>query len=142
VSALATECPAMDTLFDPDELIERSRPDALRSRPDEPIERSRPDALDARSRLGEATPDRAASESRASEADEILGTTPGEVSVTVLDAGGGGPRLDDLVTGLWEGLAAHRVVECPLCGSEMRPVYAAHALPIGGRCVACASTLG
>jgi hypothetical protein len=54
---------------------------------------------------------------------------------------GGGPRLDDLVAGLWEGLAAHRVVECPVCAAEMRPEYGAHALPIGGRCAACGSTL-
>ncbi len=54
---------------------------------------------------------------------------------------GGGPRLDDLVAGLWEGLAARRVVRCPVCASEMQPAYGAHALPIGGRCRACGSTL-
>ena len=57
------------------------------------------------------------------------------------DTTGGEPRLDDVVAGLWEGLAAHRVVECPVCGGGMRPEYGAHALPIGGRCRACASTL-
>jgi hypothetical protein len=61
---------------------------------------------------------------------------------TLRGASGGGPRLDDLVAGLWEGLAAHRAVECPVCASEMYPEYGVHALPIGGRCRACGSTLG
>jgi hypothetical protein len=60
---------------------------------------------------------------------------------TLFDASGGEPALDDIVVGVWEGLAAHRKVECPLCGSDMHPQYGAHALPIGGRCGACASTL-
>jgi hypothetical protein len=60
---------------------------------------------------------------------------------TLRVASGGGPRLDDVVAGLWEGLAAHRVVECPVCAAEMHPEYGAHALPIGGRCRACGSTL-
>jgi hypothetical protein len=56
-------------------------------------------------------------------------------------ASGGGPRLDDLVAGLWEGLAARRVVECPVCSAEMHPEFGVHALPIGGRCRGCGSTL-
>jgi hypothetical protein len=61
---------------------------------------------------------------------------------TLFDASGGEPMLDDLIVGVWEGLAAHRIVECPVCGSEMRPEYGAQALPIGGRCSGCGSTLG
>jgi hypothetical protein len=57
-------------------------------------------------------------------------------------ASGGGPRLDDLIAGLWEGLAARRVVECPVCAAEMQPEYGVHARPIGGRCQGCGSTLG
>jgi hypothetical protein len=53
----------------------------------------------------------------------------------------GGPRLDDLVASLWEGLAARRAVECPVCAAEMQPAYGVHALPIGGRCGSCGSTL-
>lgn len=34
---------------------------------------------------------------------------------------GGEPSLDSVLAGLWEGLAAHRSVPCPLCGGEMRP---------------------
>ena len=61
---------------------------------------------------------------------------------TLFDASGGEPMLDDVIVGVWEGLAAHRIVECPVCGSEMQPEYGAQALPIGGRCSGCGSTLG
>ncbi len=54
---------------------------------------------------------------------------------------GGGPTLDSLLSGMWEGLAAHRSVPCPLCGGEMTPVYGAHALPVGGRCRSCGTRL-
>jgi hypothetical protein len=60
---------------------------------------------------------------------------------TVLDRVGGEPTLDELVSGVWEGLAAHQVVECPVCHGEMEPVYGAQALPIGGRCSACGTSL-
>jgi hypothetical protein len=55
---------------------------------------------------------------------------------------GGEPTLDALVSGVWEGLAAHKSVACPLCGHEMAPVYAAHARPIGGSCRRCGTGLG
>jgi hypothetical protein len=54
---------------------------------------------------------------------------------------GGEPTLDSLLSGMWEGLAAHRSVTCPLCGGELRPDYGAHALPIGGRCQSCETRL-
>jgi hypothetical protein len=54
---------------------------------------------------------------------------------------GGEPTLDALVAEVWEGLAAHRSVGCPLCGEEMAPVYAAHARPIGGACRSCGTRL-
>ena len=54
---------------------------------------------------------------------------------------GGGPTSDALMSGVWEGLAAHKSVACPLCGHEMRPDYGAHALPIGGRCDDCGTRL-
>jgi hypothetical protein len=54
---------------------------------------------------------------------------------------GGEPTLDAVLAGVWEGLAAHRSVACPLCGSEMAPDYGAHALPIGGRCRSCDTRL-
>jgi hypothetical protein len=61
---------------------------------------------------------------------------------TLFDTVGGEPTLDELLVGAWEGLTARRVVECPVCGaSEMAPEYGVHALPIGGRCERCGSTL-
>ncbi|MGZ4295598.1 MAG: hypothetical protein ACXVR1_15505 [Solirubrobacteraceae bacterium] len=54
---------------------------------------------------------------------------------------GGEPTLDAVVSGVWEGLAAHRSVACPLCGHEMTPVYGAHARPIGGSCRDCGTRL-
>ena len=62
-------------------------------------------------------------------------------SPRLFDAVGGEPTLDDLLAGVWEGLTAHETVECPVCGDELRPVYGAHARPVGGRCAGCGSTL-
>ena len=54
---------------------------------------------------------------------------------------GGEPTLDSLLSGMWEGLAAHRSEPCPLCGGEIAPDYGAHALPVGGRCRGCHTRL-
>jgi hypothetical protein len=54
---------------------------------------------------------------------------------------GGGPTLDDLVVGVWEGLAAHRTVACLACGEAMTPRYSAGPAPVGGRCRSCGSTI-
>jgi tRNA(Ile2) C34 agmatinyltransferase TiaS len=54
---------------------------------------------------------------------------------------GGGPTLDDLVVGVWEGLAAHRTVACPACGEAMTPRYSAGPAPVGGRCRSCGTTI-
>jgi hypothetical protein len=64
------------------------------------------------------------------------------VAPTLLDRMGGEPTLDDLLVGVWEGLAAHRAVECPACAGEMEPEYGAHARPVGGCCTACGAMLG
>jgi len=63
------------------------------------------------------------------------------VAPSLFDAVGGEPTLDELIVGVWEGLAAHRIVACPVCEEEMEPEYGAHARPIGGRCRACGTTL-
>jgi hypothetical protein len=55
---------------------------------------------------------------------------------------GGEPTLEDEILGVWEGLITHRLAACPVCGEEMAPVYGAQALPIGGRCGGCDTTLG
>jgi hypothetical protein len=60
---------------------------------------------------------------------------------SLFDGAGGGPTLDDVVSGAWEELTAHAVVECFLCESELEPVYGSHALPIGARCRGCGTTL-
>ena len=60
---------------------------------------------------------------------------------SLLGVVGGEPTLDELLAGVWEGLTAHAAVRCPVCGGEMEPEYGVHALPIGGRCKGCGSTL-
>ena len=60
---------------------------------------------------------------------------------TLFDSVGGEPTLEELISGAWEGLAAHSAVACPVCGSVMEPQYGAHARAIGGRCGDCESTL-
>jgi hypothetical protein len=54
---------------------------------------------------------------------------------------GGEPTLDELFAGVWEGLAAHQPAACPVCGSEMAPVYGVHPRPVGGRCRDCDTVL-
>jgi hypothetical protein len=48
-------------------------------------------------------------------------------SQMLFDDLGGEPTLDELIAGVWEGLAAHRPARCPVCEAEMQPVYGAHA---------------
>ena len=59
----------------------------------------------------------------------------------LLDGLGGEPTLDEQLSGVWEGLTAHRPADCPVCGAEMRPVYGHQSRPIGGRCTGCDTTL-
>jgi hypothetical protein len=63
------------------------------------------------------------------------------VEQTTLEGLGTEPTLDDLIARVWTGLRSHRTVKCPACHGEMEPEYAAHALPIGGRCTDCGATL-
>ncbi len=63
------------------------------------------------------------------------------VAPTLFDDLGGEPTLDDVLVDVWEGLTAHRVVGCPVCGEEMKPEYGVHALPIGGSCSGCGATI-
>jgi hypothetical protein len=63
------------------------------------------------------------------------------VAPTLFDHLGGEPTLDDVLVDVWEGLTAHRVVSCPVCGEDMKPQYGAHALPVGGGCTSCGSTV-
>jgi hypothetical protein len=54
---------------------------------------------------------------------------------------GGGPTLDELLVGVWEGLSAHRTVPCPACGGALTPRYGAGPGPVGGRCRDCGTTI-
>jgi hypothetical protein len=56
-------------------------------------------------------------------------------------SGGGGPTLDDLIVGAWEGLAADRTAPCPVCRGSLEPRYGAGAAPVAGRCRDCGSEL-
>jgi hypothetical protein len=50
--------------------------------------------------------------------------------------------LDDLITGVWEGLAVRGTVNCPVCGSQM--AASAHRGgddPPMGACIDCGSWL-
>ncbi len=54
---------------------------------------------------------------------------------------GDGPTLDDLITGVWEGLVARRVARCPVCGGAMRPRHVAGHGCAGGGCSDCGTQL-
>lgn len=75
--------------------------------------------------------------SRGAGAPHRIARRPG----SLFDGTGGGPTLDDVVSGAWEELTAHAVVECLVCDGELEPEYGAHALPFGGRCRRCGTTL-
>jgi hypothetical protein len=62
-------------------------------------------------------------------------------AATLFDDVGGEPTLDRVLSRAWEGLAAQRAVACPVCGGEMGPDDGAAALPAGGRCRSCETTL-
>ncbi len=64
-----------------------------------------------------------------------------EMEPTLFDQLGGGPTLDDLIVEAWEGLTAHTMVACPICGGEMKPEYGAHTRPVAGICVCCDTVL-
>jgi hypothetical protein len=54
---------------------------------------------------------------------------------------GGGPTLDDVIVGAWEGLTAHRAVACPLCDEGMlRPRLGRNGVE-DARCDRCGATL-
>jgi hypothetical protein len=53
-----------------------------------------------------------------------------------------GNTLDHLISTVWDDLTAHRTVTCPVCHGHMVPRYGSGALPVGGRCRRCGSSLG
>jgi hypothetical protein len=65
----------------------------------------------------------------------------GELTRTFPTDSSDGLTLDDLITGVWEGLSANESVRCPACGGAMAPRYAAGPGAVGGACSNCRSTL-
>jgi hypothetical protein len=58
---------------------------------------------------------------------------------------GGEPTLDDLLAGVWEGLAARAPAACPICAGPLEAVYRARAdreqALEAARCTSCGSSL-
>jgi hypothetical protein len=54
---------------------------------------------------------------------------------------GGGPTLEELISGVWEGLLAGIVVSCPACGGEMAPRHESGAAAHAGRCRDCGTSV-
>jgi hypothetical protein len=56
---------------------------------------------------------------------------------SLFDGPGGEPTLDDVLAGVWEGLAARAAAPCPVCGARMEPVNGTDR----ARCTSCGSSL-
>ena len=52
-----------------------------------------------------------------------------------------GRTLEDMLSGAWEDLTAHRTAACPICDGAMDPRYGAGASAVGGRCRSCRTEL-
>jgi hypothetical protein len=52
-----------------------------------------------------------------------------------------GRTLEDVISGAWEDLTAHRTATCPVCAAEMTPRYGSGPSAVGGRCNGCESSL-
>jgi hypothetical protein len=58
------------------------------------------------------------------------------------DGLGGRLTLDEFIVRAWEGLSAHSVVDCPVCGGAMEPAPVRQGHAAAGRCRSCGTTLG
>jgi len=52
-----------------------------------------------------------------------------------------GRTLEDVLSGAWEDLTAHRTATCPTCEGAMEPRYGAGPSAVGGRCRSCRTEL-
>lgn len=52
-----------------------------------------------------------------------------------------GRTLEDVLSGAWEDLSAHRAATCPVCTGALEPRYGSGPSPVGGRCGDCGSEL-
>ena len=77
------------------------------------------------------------------------GSRLGRQTLSLFEDLGGGPTLDTVLAGVWEGLAARHVVACPVCGGRMAAVgepsgsgpVGGWTGPAGGECRSCGTTL-
>ncbi len=53
-----------------------------------------------------------------------------------------GRTLEDVISGAWEELSAHRAAACPICNGEIVPRYGSGPSAVGGRCRDCRTELG
>jgi len=49
--------------------------------------------------------------------------------------------LEDVLSGAWEELSAHRAATCPVCDGAMVPRYGSGPFAVGGRCRDCGTEL-
>ena len=52
-----------------------------------------------------------------------------------------GRTLEDVLSGAWEDLTAHRTATCPVCAAAMQPRYGSGPFAVGGRCGDCGTEL-
>ena len=52
-----------------------------------------------------------------------------------------GRTLEDVLSGAWEELSAHRAATCPVCDGAMVPRYGSGPFAVGGRCRDCGTEL-
>lgn len=52
-----------------------------------------------------------------------------------------GRTLEDVLSGAWEDLIAHRTAACPICDGAMEPRYGSGPSAVGGRCGGCGTEL-
>ena len=52
-----------------------------------------------------------------------------------------GRTLEDVLSGAWEDLGAHRTATCPICDGTMEPRYGSGPSAVGGRCGECRTEL-
>ena len=52
-----------------------------------------------------------------------------------------GRTLEDVLSGAWEDLSAHRTATCPICDGTMEPRYGSGPSAVGGRCGECRTEL-
>jgi len=54
---------------------------------------------------------------------------------------GEGPTLEEVLSGAWEDLVAHRTAACPICDGAMAPRYGSGPPAVGGRCRDCGAEM-